>query len=73
MSTQTLSLSELREKGLKALAKALGPTGMIRFLQQYEGGTGNYTKERKELLKDLKVRDIIREIKIKEKKHKTAI
>lgn len=49
--------------GIEALAKALGPVGMVRFLQQYEGGIGNYTKERQEWLKDYTVKGIVKEIK----------
>ena len=35
----------IRNLGLEALYKALGPLGMVRFLQQYKAGTGDYTKE----------------------------
>jgi hypothetical protein len=63
MSIQTLDPIAIRKLGLEALAKALGPIGMVRFLQQYEGGIGNYTKERQELLKDFTVKDIVKEIK----------
>jgi hypothetical protein len=36
---------------------------MIRFLQIFEKGEGNYTKDRKEWLEELSVDDIIEEIK----------
>ena len=32
--------------GMKALKEALGPVGMVRFMQQYDLGYGDYTKER---------------------------
>ncbi|MFQ6031372.1 MAG: hypothetical protein ACE5K2_00500 [Candidatus Zixiibacteriota bacterium] len=35
MSKQTMSLHQIREVGLEALTKALGPVGMVRFLQQF--------------------------------------
>lgn len=63
MSVQTLSPSVIRKLGIEALAKVLGPIGMARFLQQYESGIGNYTKERDDWLRDLSVRDIAKEIK----------
>lgn len=63
MSTQTLSPSILRKRGLEALAKALGPVGMARFLQQFETGRGDYTKERVQWLEDLDVKTIIGKIK----------
>ncbi len=40
------SLEEIRLKGLKALRKALGRVGMIRFLQQFDTGRGDYAQER---------------------------
>jgi hypothetical protein len=40
------SLFEIRQAGLKALQNALGPIGMIKFIQQYENGVGDYTKEK---------------------------
>ena len=42
--------SLIRQKGIEALTDALGPLGMVKFMQQFGGRTGDYTKERKELL-----------------------
>ena len=42
----TLTLDEIRRKGLAALRRVLGPAGMIRFLQQFETGSGDYARER---------------------------
>jgi hypothetical protein len=67
MNIQTLNPITIRKLGLEALAKELGPIGMARFLQQYEGGVGDYTKERQRWLKGLKVKDIVREIKERRK------
>lgn len=63
MSIQTLSPAAVRKLGLEALAKALGPVGMVRFLQQFETGAGDYTKEREEWLKGIDVKSIVEEIK----------
>ena len=63
MSTQTLNPNILRKRGLEALAKALGPVGMVRFLQQFETGAGDYTKERLQWLKDRDVKSIVKDIK----------
>lgn len=38
--------TEIRKTGYKALVDALGVVGMLRFLQQLDVGTGNYTQER---------------------------
>ena len=37
---------EVRMVGMQALKDALGPVGMVRFMQQYDLGYGDYTKER---------------------------
>lgn len=37
---------EIRKIGLQALKEALGPVGMVRFIQQYENGYGDYTTEK---------------------------
>lgn len=33
---------DLRRRGLEALCRELGPTGMLRFLKQYESGLENH-------------------------------
>jgi hypothetical protein len=38
---------------------------MVRFLQQFETGYGDYTKERRQWLKDMDIHGIITEIKKK--------
>lgn len=35
---------------MEALLERLGPVGMIRFIQQFETGRGDYTKEREQWL-----------------------
>ncbi|MFA6333595.1 MAG: hypothetical protein WCX22_11625 [Methanoregula sp.] len=46
------TISEIRKEGIHALTKTLGPVDMARFIQSYETGTGDYTKERQEWLPD---------------------
>ena len=53
---------EIRKKGLEALDNALGPIGMVRFLQQFESGSGDYTKERDQWLKDMTIDSVVEEI-----------
>ncbi|MBM3235312.1 hypothetical protein FJZ31_03325 [Candidatus Poribacteria bacterium] len=67
MNIQTLSPSTIRKLGLEALSKALGPIGMVRFLQQFDTGVGDYTKERALWLKDLDLKTIMEEIKERQK------
>jgi hypothetical protein len=42
------TLEQIRRKGLAALRRELGRAGMIRFLQQFEPGAGNYAIKRRE-------------------------
>ena len=65
MTTQSMSPADIRKVGLEAVAKKLGPVGMVRFLQQFETGYGDYTKERLQWLKDMDIHDIVTEIKKK--------
>ena len=56
-------LTAIREKGFNALTRELGPSGMAIFIRQFENGSGNYTDEREELLKDVTIDDIVSSIK----------
>ena len=40
--------AEVRIAGMLALKKALGPVGTVRFLQQFNQGNGDYSKEKYE-------------------------
>ena len=62
MKTETLSFYEIRAIGFEALLRELGPAGAIRFIQQYETGQGDYTRDRKKLLPKKSVREIGGEI-----------
>jgi len=55
--------TRIREQGLDALVKALGPVDMVRFLQQFELGSGDYTRDREEWLRDISVDGAVAEIK----------
>ena len=68
MNAVTMTLEQVRLTGLQALSRDLGPLGLVRFLQQYEVGHGDYTTERHGWLGDPTVRDISQEIK---RKHDT--
>jgi hypothetical protein len=54
--------SELREKGFRALAEALGWVNALRFPRQYDPGSGNYTDERASLLPDDALESLTAEI-----------
>jgi len=58
-----MTLEQVRRTGLQALSRELGPVGLVRFLQQFEVGNGDYTTERHDWLGDPSVEDIYQEIK----------
>ncbi len=62
MRTETLSLYEIRAIGFEALLRELGPAGAIRFIQQYETGRGDYTRDRRKILPKKSMREIGKEI-----------
>jgi len=64
------TISEIRKEGIHALTKTLGPVDMARFIQSYETGTGDYTKERQEWLPD-NLADVKAGLLERQKKRKT--
>ncbi len=46
MSSATPTPEQIRRRGIEALARELGPVGMARFLQQFDAGQGDYTRDR---------------------------
>ena len=63
MAEMTMTLEDIRRKGYEALVRELGPVGMIRFLQQFETGRGDYTQERHDWLTESleEIVEVIRE------------
>ncbi len=51
---------ELRRRGFSALVDALGWVNAVRFIQQYEEGVGDYTRERLEFLPDWDAETLLR-------------
>jgi len=62
-----ITIPEIKVKGWEALVKELGYAGATKFILLYEPGEGDYTEKRKELLHDLTIDEVIREIKGKKK------
>jgi hypothetical protein len=57
MAVTVKDLEKIRKEGLKALKDKLGVEGMIKFIQMYSDGEGDYTKDREEILKDVTIED----------------
>jgi hypothetical protein len=53
-----LPLAEITQRGMKALARELGPTDTARFISQFTNGFGDYTTDRDELFAGMTVDDI---------------
>ena len=54
------TIDEVRREGLDALRERLGRADMIRFLQQFETGRGDYSNERHEWADRLTLEEIER-------------
>ena len=62
MNAQTMSLEQIRIAGMEVLARELGIIGMVRFLQQFETGHGDYSKDRHKWLDDQDLDTIVKRI-----------
>lgn len=68
MTTYIEPISVVTDRAKNVLVKEIGIFDTIRFLNQFRAGIGNYTEEREQLYKDMTVKEIIREIKMKRRK-----
>ncbi len=57
-----MTVDEIRTVGLQAIANELGPVGLVRFLQLFETGKGDYSKERHQWIDKLTVEEIYQSI-----------
>ena len=64
----TEKMTDIRREGLEALTKKLGYFGTLRFLEQFDIGSGDYTKEREKLQKGYTVEKLAKEILKRRKK-----
>jgi len=62
MDEQPMTLDQIRQAGIRALIRELGTAGMIKFMQQFELGSGDYTKERHQWLDTQNVQTIAERI-----------
>ncbi len=58
MNIQTMTPQQIRVAGMAALSRELGVVGMIRFMQQFEMGQGDYSRDRRQWLDQYSVADI---------------
>lgn len=55
MSTAYKTPATIVDEGFDALVERLGTAGALRYVLQFERGIGDYTEERKNLLKDFSI------------------
>lgn len=72
MNAGTLTLNEVRIRGLDALERELGRVGMIRFLQQFEQGTGDYSRQRHASVDKLGLSAAVRQIKVARQRRRST-
>lgn len=53
---------ELRRRGFETLVASLGWVNAVRFIQQYECGQHDYTRERDQLLPDWDAETLVRKV-----------
>lgn len=71
MADKRMTPAEIQHAGLAALARELGLDGMIRFLQQFERGHGDYSIERHAWLDRANVASVVDAIR-RHRRSKTA-
>ena len=72
MNVQMMTPQQIRIAGLTALARELGLVGMIRFMQQFEMGQGDYSKERHQWLDQYTVDDIAKMVREKKETYQAS-
>jgi hypothetical protein len=58
MNANTMTQDEIVRAGLDALLRELGSVGLVRFLQQFELGSGDYTAERHQWLDGISIDEL---------------
>jgi len=59
----------VRKAGMEALTNELGTVGATYFIRQFSVGSGDYTAERDELLKDITLDEIIANVRKIDSQH----
>lgn len=63
MNIQTKPLNKITNEAIHVLCREIGVVDMVRFINQYTTGHGNYTEERKALFDNMSLNDIVSAIK----------
>ena len=66
------TLDQVRQEGLDALRDRLGMADMLRFLQQFDNGSGDYATERHKWVDETSIDDILKAAKARRRRRKRA-
>jgi hypothetical protein len=69
------TLEEIRIRGLEVLRRELGRVGLVRFLQQFSVGEGDYSRARREWVDSTSLKDLLAAGKsrsVRKRKRKTS-
>lgn len=62
MTVAPMPLAEITTTAIRVLCREIGPVDTARFLNQFTGGLGNYTRDRDDLLGEPTVDELLAEI-----------
>ena len=51
-ATELKNIEVIRREGLAALSERLGSAGMVNFIRLFDSGSGDYSKERREIVEN---------------------
>lgn len=63
MTAEIRTLAEVTQEAILVLLREIGVVNILRFLNQYTTGYGNYTEEREQLFGQMTLEEIVAEIK----------
>ena len=63
MNGEVKTINEISNKAINLLLSNLGAENTLRFLNQFSAGSGDYTKARKNMYKNLSLDQLVFEIK----------
>ena len=58
-ATELKNIEILRREGLAALSERLGSAGMVNFIRLFDSGSGDYSKERREIVENTSKEEIL--------------
>jgi len=58
-----MTTEQIRNHGLEVLKRELGVVGMMRFLQQFSNGSGDYSVDRHQWLDTLSREEVLAQVK----------